>query len=191
MFTWSRLEIWMAVALAALIVIGGTGHLLLAATQGQRTIVVEAKGAAQATSSDDGDVSQTAPTPPVASENDVARESPSDCITEAGVEPDTRVPEATGLDAAGSLISNPETPDSPGVADTEQDTLFVVDDRININTAQPSELQRLPGIGPALAARIVAYREAWGPFGAIEDIVEVSGIGSVTFEKMKHMLKVD
>ena len=65
------------------------------------------------------------------------------------------------------------------------------DTRININTAQPAELQRLPGIGPALAARIVEYREAWGPFSSVEDIMEVPGIGPRKFEDIKDLIKVD
>nr|MBO2472111.1 hypothetical protein [Bacillota bacterium] len=66
-----------------------------------------------------------------------------------------------------------------------------VDTRININTATVAELQRLPGIGPALAARIVAYREAWGPFRRIEDLLEVPGIGQRRFEQIKDLIKVE
>ena len=54
----------------------------------------------------------------------------------------------------------------------------------NLNTASAADLQRLPGIGPALAGRIVAYREAHGPFRSPAEIVEVKGIGEKTFEKL-------
>lgn len=57
--------------------------------------------------------------------------------------------------------------------------------RTNINTASADQLQRLPGIGPALAARVVAYRQANGPFRHPDEIVEVSGIGDKTLVKLR------
>lgn len=62
--------------------------------------------------------------------------------------------------------------------------------KININTAAPEELETLPGIGPALAQRIVEHREVNGPFTTIEDITQVSGIGDATFEKLKDRITV-
>lgn len=53
---------------------------------------------------------------------------------------------------------------------------------VNINTANPEELQRLTGVGPVLAERIVSYREEHGPFAAPEDLLSVSGIGEATLE---------
>ena len=47
---------------------------------------------------------------------------------------------------------------------------------VDLNTATAEELDTLPGIGESLARRIIAYREANGPFGSIEEIMEVSGI---------------
>ena len=61
---------------------------------------------------------------------------------------------------------------------------------VNINTASQQELDTLPEIGPALAQRIIAYRTAKGPFTKIEDIQNVSGIGAVTFEKIKDMITI-
>ena len=57
--------------------------------------------------------------------------------------------------------------------------------KININTANEKELDKLPGIGPALAGRIVEYRTANGPFKDIADLKKVSGIGANKFEKLK------
>jgi competence protein ComEA len=51
------------------------------------------------------------------------------------------------------------------------------DGRVRVNTADAAALEGLPGVGPVLAERIVAYREAHGPFGVIEDLLEVPGIG--------------
>jgi competence protein ComEA len=53
---------------------------------------------------------------------------------------------------------------------------------ININTASATELQALKGIGPALAERIVKYREDNGPFRKPSDIMNVDGIGWKTYE---------
>lgn len=62
---------------------------------------------------------------------------------------------------------------------------------ININTATLADLDTLPGIGPAIAQRIIDYREANGPFTSIEGIMDVSGIGPATFEKIKDRITVN
>ena len=72
----------------------------------------------------------------------------------------------------------------------EVNPITVSSDLININTAASFELEALPGIGPTLAGRIVAYRDANGPFQSIEDIKDVSGIGDVLFERFKDMITV-
>jgi competence protein ComEA len=61
---------------------------------------------------------------------------------------------------------------------------------VNINTADLSQLDSLPGIGPALAQRIIDYRETNGPFGAVEDIKNVSGIGDKKFDALKDLITV-
>jgi len=63
--------------------------------------------------------------------------------------------------------------------------------RININTASAAELEALPRVGPALAQRIVDYRVAHGQFRAIEDIMQVSGIGPATFGQIKDLISID
>ena len=52
-------------------------------------------------------------------------------------------------------------------------------------------LDTLPGIGESLARRIIAYREANGPFGSIEEIMEVSGIGEAKFAELEDRVTVD
>lgn len=63
--------------------------------------------------------------------------------------------------------------------------------RININIASVEELTTLPGIGPAMAGRIIEYRERNGGFRTIEDIKKVKGIGDATFEKIKDQITVN
>ena len=62
--------------------------------------------------------------------------------------------------------------------------------KININTANSQELEKITGIGPVIAQRIVEYREKNGPFQKIEDIKNVNGIGDVKFEKMKNEITI-
>ena len=59
---------------------------------------------------------------------------------------------------------------------------------VDINTADEALLQTLPGIGPALAERIVAYREANGGFQYLYELTNVKGIGSSTFEALQELI---
>ncbi len=61
---------------------------------------------------------------------------------------------------------------------------------ININTATAAELEALPGIGPSLAERIVAHREANGPFTSLEAILDVAGIGEAKLEAMRDLIAI-
>ena len=56
---------------------------------------------------------------------------------------------------------------------------------VNINTASAVELQRLNGIGPVLSRRIVSYRETNGPFGVLDELQEVKGIGPKKLAAMR------
>ena len=64
-------------------------------------------------------------------------------------------------------------------------------EKININTATAQELMQLHGVGSKYAARIIAYREKYGPFKIPEDLMQVSGIGQKTFEKNEKIIIVD
>ena len=61
---------------------------------------------------------------------------------------------------------------------------------ININTATLQQLDTLPSIGPVTAQSIVTYRQQHGPFQHIEDIMNVPGIGPVTFDKIQRLITV-
>jgi len=56
---------------------------------------------------------------------------------------------------------------------------------VNINTASAEQLQLLPRVGPALAGRIIDFREANGSYRTVDEIVAVKGIGEKSFEKLE------
>ena len=56
---------------------------------------------------------------------------------------------------------------------------------IDINTAKVADLVKLPGVGEALAKRIVEFRQEHGPFKRVEDLMKVKGIGEKSFEKLR------
>ncbi|RKX50571.1 MAG: hypothetical protein DRP32_02100, partial [Thermotogae bacterium] len=60
---------------------------------------------------------------------------------------------------------------------------------INVNQANTEELQRLPGIGPVLADRIIQYREMHGFFKGLSELKAVKGIGDTTLEKIREMVE--
>jgi competence protein ComEA len=64
------------------------------------------------------------------------------------------------------------------------------DGRIALNTATASELETLPGVGPVLAGRIVAHREGIGAFAAVEDLLDVSGIGEAILARLRPLVRV-
>ena len=61
---------------------------------------------------------------------------------------------------------------------------------VNINTADVEGLKKLKGIGPAMAQRIIDYREANGSFQAPEDIMQVKGIGKAKYAKLKEQIAI-
>lgn len=56
---------------------------------------------------------------------------------------------------------------------------------IDLNSADASQLEELPGVGPAIAQRIVEHREKNGPFTSVDGLLEVSGIGPATLEEIR------
>jgi competence protein ComEA len=61
---------------------------------------------------------------------------------------------------------------------------------VNVNTADYPELLRLPGIGPVLAGRIMAHRDHYGPFAAVDSLIRISGIGPAKLAKLRPLLCV-
>jgi competence protein ComEA len=82
---------------------------------------------------------------------------------------------------------------TPGQSSIQQIPTRKAEDqnRININSAGAPELETLPGIGPALAEKIIEYRERHGPFETAEDLMKVSGIGPATMERLIDLIETD
>ena len=77
----------------------------------------------------------------------------------------------------GGLVDHDRPPEVP--------LAFTVD----VNSAGEAELAQLPGVGPALARRIVDRRDTEGPFRADTDLLDVPGVGPVTFERLRPHLR--
>lgn len=82
----------------------------------------------------------------------------------------------------------PEEPAAPEEAETEPEGMA---SRVNLNTADAAALESLPGIGPALAQRIIDYRMANGPFQTTAEIQDVRGIGAGIYAKIKDSITVE
>ncbi|WP_243833980.1 MULTISPECIES: helix-hairpin-helix domain-containing protein [unclassified Curtobacterium] len=64
------------------------------------------------------------------------------------------------------------------------------DSVVDLNSADQAALETLPGIGPGLAGRILAWRDEHGRFTAVEDLLDVSGIGDVRFAELRDRVRV-
>jgi competence protein ComEA len=62
--------------------------------------------------------------------------------------------------------------------------------KVNLNTATPEQLDTLAGVGPATAAKILAFREQHGGFGSVEELGDVPGIGEVRLEALRDLVTV-
>ncbi len=62
-------------------------------------------------------------------------------------------------------------------------------DVVDLNTADLAQLDTLPGVGPAIAQRILDWRAENGSFTSVEDLLEVSGIGPATFERLRERVR--
>ena len=61
---------------------------------------------------------------------------------------------------------------------------------MNLNTATATDLESLPGVGPATAATILAHREQHGPFASVDDLADVRGIGPAKLEALRGLVTV-
>ena len=101
---------------------------------------------------------------------------------------------AAASSVAAEAPEAPETPEAPEEPAAPEETATEPDgmaSRVNLNTADAAALESLPGIGPALAQRIIDYRTANGPFQTTAEIQDVRGIGAGIYEKIKDSITVE
>ena len=87
---------------------------------------------------------------------------------------------------------------SENIKITEKEDKYIIQEnnnkkettKVNINTANQSELESLPGIGASTAIKIIEYRKENGKFSKIEDIKGVKGIGNAKYEKIKNLIYI-
>jgi competence protein ComEA len=87
---------------------------------------------------------------------------------------------ATGTDGGGAAVGITSGPDPPTAAAP-----------LDLNQATEVELEALPGVGPAIAQAIVDYRTEHGPFAAVDDLLDVRGIGPAKLDGFRDVVRVD
>jgi competence protein ComEA len=113
----------------------------------------------------------------------------ADAVTAAG-----GARSGAGLDAinlaAPVLAGDQVVVPGPGDAAVTAPAPGASDGPISLNRADATQLQNLPGVGPVLAERIIAYREVNGPFQTVEDLLDVPGIGEAKLAAMRDLVSV-
>lgn len=79
---------------------------------------------------------------------------------------------------------------SDTAAEAAREKVKVNISKVNINTASREELESLPRIGPALSQRIIDYRQKHGTFKSIDELMNVSGIGNATLQRLRDSITV-
>ena len=77
-----------------------------------------------------------------------------------------------------------------GPDSAEGDLVTSGDARVAVNRASASDLESLPGVGPVLAERIVAYRDEHGAFQTVEDLLDVPGIGESKLASIRDLVRI-
>jgi competence protein ComEA len=105
--------------------------------------------------------------------------------------PERRPAQATASAAQPTLTQPPSQGGGDGTAASAAaaiDPTPATAGPVDVNNASASELEALPGIGPAIAQRIIDYRETNGPFQAVEELAEVRGISDAMVEELRPLI---
>ncbi len=94
---------------------------------------------------------------------------------------------ATALLIFGAVLGRQEARQPAPVAVPDDPSLEVL---LDLNSATPADLETLPGVGTALAARIVTYRSKHGAFGSVDELGRVPGFGEKLVAALRPLVKV-
>ena len=109
----------------------------------------------------------------------------ADAVAAAGGAVETA--DLTSINLAAPLRSG-ERIIVPDTSHRDAGTVHDVEEGVDLNAATASELEALPGVGPVLAGRIVAFRAERGPFLSVEDLLDVPGIGESKLSQMRDSI---
>ncbi len=203
----ARLPVLAGVAAVAIVVMAGAGKLLLDAATSEGFAVERSESTEQA-GNGAGAGSEPAPAPPMRVHVGGAVSTPGvydlaegarvlDAIEAAGGFADGAARDALNLARAvsdGEQVVVPSETDAAAAAQGSSAAgeagSVAAGGKININTASAAELDALPGVGASTAEKIVADREANGPFKTAEDLKRVSGIGDKKFAALADAICV-
>ena len=119
-------------------------------------------------------------------------EKPSASRANAAPSSGTPFPATSPKEAAQPVIASPATPPkATALPVTASLTAPLQRELIEINSADTSRLQKIRGIGPYYAQKIVQYRQRLGGFAAMEQLMEIEGIDEARFEMMKPQIEID
>ncbi len=115
-----------------------------------------------------------------------------DAVNKCGGMNESADPENINMAQKATDGSQIKIPDKSNTANTAGNAPAASDKsgRININTADEAELDKLPGVGPAMAKRIIEYRQGNGKFQNTEDLKKVRGIGDSKYTALKDKITI-
>ena len=118
-----------------------------------------------------------------------------DAESDESTESDDIEPQAHDAQISNSQDTEISTePDANASGESVQDAQAQnpsdIDNRINLNMADATQLMTLNGVGPVMAERILEYRKSVGSFRSVDELLEVSGIGAKTLEKLRPQVRI-
>jgi competence ComEA-like helix-hairpin-helix protein len=140
--------------------------------------------------------SEDSPLPPAEHSRPEPGAPPSSLPDFGAPEPEKPQPQKREKRSAGQPQKPRVLPDVPradtanGEESQNADPAYLAKHPLNLNSASAEQLELLPGVGPAMAAKIIAARQQKGGFKSIEELDEIPGIGAKTMEKLRPLVTV-